>query len=342
MRLLTYTEALREALAEEMSLDRRVILIGEDIGVYGGAFGVTRGLLEKFGHERIIETPISENSFVGMAIGAALTGLRPVVEIMFMDFITLAMDQIVNQSAKLRYVLGKQAKCPIVIRTPAGGGRCYGPTHSQTLTAWFVHTPGLKVVAPATPADAKILLKSSIRDDNPVVFVEHKLLYPIKGHVPAKIRTVEPLGHAKCLRKGTDITIIAWSWQTQEALQAVDELALHGINAELIDLRSLKPIDIETVVESVKRTHRVLITGEEPPMAGVASEIAAQIFEHVFDYLDASIRRLCCPDTPMPASPFLEKIAIPDRQKIVHAVLEMMGVSSDGTSERKKGKRKQR
>lgn len=340
MRILTYTEALREALVEEMSADKKVFLMGEDIGVYGGAFGITRGLLERFGCERVIETPISENSFVGMAIGTALTGLRPVVEIMFMDFIALAMDQIVNQSAKLRYVLGKQAKCPIVIRTPAGGGRCYGPTHSQTLTAWFVHTPGLKVVAPATPADAKMLLKASIRDDNPVVFVEHKLLYSIKEHVPAKVRIVEPLGYAKRIRKGTDITIISWSWQTQEAMHAVDELASYGVNAELIDLRSLKPIDIETIVESIKKTHRVLITAEEAPMAGVSSEISYQIFEHVFDYLDAPIKRLTCPDIPMPASPVLEKSAIPDREKIVHAVLEMIGFSSSDILRNKTGKTK--
>lgn len=307
-----------------MSRDDTVFLLGEDIGSYGGAFGVTRGLLDKFGPERVIDTPISEQSFVGAAIGAGLVGSRPVVEIMFMDFITLAMDQLVNQAAKLHYVFGDQARCPIVIRTAAGGGRCYGPTHSQSLEAWFIHSPGLKVVAPSTPAEAKGLLKTAIRDDNPVLFMEHKLLYGTRGPVPSRGNITVPFSKARLVREGDDLTIIAWSWMTVEAEMAVDELADNGVNAELIDLRTLNPLDTECIVESAKKTGKVLIVEEACRTCGLSAEIGFQIFEHIYDYLDAPIRRVTAPDVPVSASPILEKAALPDKDKIVQSAMEII------------------
>jgi len=320
---MSYTEALRTCLAGEMRRDKSVFLFGEDIGVYGGAFGVTRGLLEKFGPERVIDTPISEGSFVGAAVGAALAGSRPVVEIMFMDFITLAADQLVNQAAKLRYVFGEQARCPLVLRTPAGGGRCYGPTHSQDLTAWFVHAPGLHVAAPSTPADAMGLLKTAIRSDSPVIFVEHKMLYNEKGPVSPRARPV-PFGKARVARKGTDVTVIAWSWMALEAELAADHLEADGISVELIDLRTLSPMDTDTVIASVKKTGRVLIVEEGPRTAGVGAEIGARVFEQAFDYLDAPLTRLASPNVPVPTSPTLERAMIPNRESITSAILKIL------------------
>ena len=325
MKTLTYTEALREALTEELARDPRVFLLGEDIGLYGGAFGVTRGLMHQFGAERVRDTPISEQGFVGAAVGAALAGSRPVVEIMFMDFITLAVDQLVNQAAKLRYVFGPQACCPLVLRTAGGGGRCYGPTHSQSLEAWFTHAPGLKVVAPATPADAKGLLKAAIRDDNPVVFMEHKLLYGTRGEVPDGADVTVPLGQARIARPGTDLTIIAWSWMASEAERAAEALAVQGISAEVVDLRTLVPLDIETVLTSVRKTHRVLIAHEACRTGGFGAEVGCRIFENAYDYLDAPLRRLAVPDVPLSASPVLEQAAMPDRHRIVQAAMELVG-----------------
>ena len=324
MRTISYTEALREALREELTRDPDVFVMGEDIGLYGGAFGVTRGLLDQFGPERILDTPISEQGFVGAAVGAALAGSRPVVEIMFMDFITLAVDQMVNQAAKLRYVLGKQARCPLVLRAVGGGGRCYGPTHSQSLEAWFTHVPGLKVVAPATPADAKGLLKAAIRDDNPIVFMEHKLLYGRQGEVAEGDDALVPLGKARLARTGADITLVAWSWMAAEAERAAEELAAQGIDAEVVDLRSLIPLDIEAVIASVKKTHRVLIVQEACKTGGFGAEIGCRIFENVYDYLDAPIRRIATPDVPLSASPVLERAAMPDCNRIVEAAMEMV------------------
>lgn len=324
MRTISYTEALREALQEEMTINPDVFLMGEDIGLYGGAFGVTRGLLGKFGAERVRDTPISEQGFVGASIGAALAGSRPVVEIMFMDFITLAVDQMVNQAAKLRYVLGKQARCPMVLRTVGGGGRCYGPTHSQSLEAWFTHVPGLKVVAPSTPADAKGLLKAAIRDDNPVVFMEHKLLYGCRGEVSGDPDTVIPLGKARMARTGTDLTIIAWSWMSAEAGRAAEDLDSKGISAEVIDLRSLIPLDMDTIIASVKKTHRVLIVQESCRTGGFGAEISARISETVYDYLDAPLLRLATPDIPLSASPSLERAAMPDRSRIFEAARKLV------------------
>lgn len=325
MRVISYTEALREALAEELTRDPTVFLMGEDIGCYGGAFGITRGLRDTFGSERVINTPISELGFVGAAVGAALVGSRPVVEIMFGDFIVLAMDQLVNQAAKLHYVFGDQACCPLVVRTVGGGGRSYGPTHSQSLEAWFMHTPGLKVVAPATPADAKGMLKTAIRDDNPVIFIEHKMLYPQKGPVPAGRDTVVPFGKARVVTKGTDVTLVAWSWMAIEAESAAQELAGQGIKAQTIDLRSLCPLDMEPVVESVKKTGRLVIVEEGTQTCGISAEIGFQVFEHVYDYLNAPIQRITTPDIPISASPVLERAALPNRRRIVEAVVKLLG-----------------
>jgi pyruvate/2-oxoglutarate/acetoin dehydrogenase E1 component len=320
MRVISYTQALREALDQEMARDSKVFLLGEDIGKYGGAFGVTGGLLKKFGAERVINTPISEPGFVGVAIGAALTGSRPVAEIMFMDFMTLAMDQLVNQAAKLHYVLGDQASCPMVLRTPGGAGRRYGPTHSQTFASWLVNVPGLKVVMPSTPADAKGLLKTAIRDNNPVVFIEHKRLYNSKGPVPLKSRPI-PFGKARVVRKGKDVTIVAWSWMVHESEIAADILAGHGIDAEVIDMRTLCPMDIDTVAASVKETGRLVIVDEEYASCGVSAEIGMRVSETIYDYMDAPIVRVTTPHVPIPASPVLEDAAVPSSSDIVDAVI---------------------
>jgi acetoin:2,6-dichlorophenolindophenol oxidoreductase subunit beta len=320
MREISGCEALREALREEMRRDRNVFVMGEDIGVYGGAFGVTRGLIEEFGAQRVRDTPISEAGIVGAAIGAALLGARPVVEIMFMDFILLALDQLANMAAKAHYVFGGQARCPLVVRTPAGGGRGYGPTHSQSLEALFAHVPGLKVVAPSTPADAKILLKAAIRDNNPVVFTEHKLLYSLRGALPDKEpRRIERLGRARVTRPGRDVTLVAWSWMSEVARRAADDLQEHGIAAELVDLRSLCPLDEETVARSVRKTGRLVVVEEGTRTGGFAAEIGFRMFERAFDRLDGPVRRVTCPDIPLSASATLEQAALPSRQAIVAA-----------------------
>jgi pyruvate/2-oxoglutarate/acetoin dehydrogenase E1 component len=324
MKVLSYSEALREALREELQRDPALFVMGEDIALYGGAFGVTRGLVDEFGPARIRNTPISEPGFVGAAIGAAMTGCRPVVEIMFMDFMTLTVDQLVNQAAKLRYVFGEQMSCPLVVRTAGGGGKGYGPTHSQCLEAWFVHAPGLKVVAPATPADAKGMLKAAIRDPNPVVFMEHKLLYGQKGPVPVSADFVVPFGQARLVREGADVTLVAWSWMAHQAELAAAELAEQGVSAEVLDLRSLNPLDIESVVKSVKKTHRLLLVEEGTRTGGVSAEIGFQVFEHIYDYLDAPISRLTTPDIPLSASAVLEKAAIPDAARIVKAARKLV------------------
>jgi pyruvate/2-oxoglutarate/acetoin dehydrogenase E1 component len=323
MRELTYWQAVQEALREEMVRDPRVFLMGEDIGVYGGAFGATRGLLAEFGAERVRCTPISEATIVGAGVGAAVTGMRPVVEIMFMDFVTLAMDQIANHAAKFRYMYGPQARVPLVIRTPAGGGRSYGATHSQSLEAWFLHVPGLKVIAPATPADAKGLLKSAIRDDNPVLCVEHKLLYATTGPVPDGDVT-EPLGQAAIRREGTDVTLVTYSYYVGVALQAAEALARDGIEAEVVDLRTLVPLDTETVLDSVRKTGRLVCIEEGTRTGGVGAEIAARVAEEAYEYLDAPIRRVATPDIPIPFSPVLEDAALPKVDGIIRTVTELL------------------
>jgi pyruvate/2-oxoglutarate/acetoin dehydrogenase E1 component len=316
---MTYAQAIRSALADEMRRDERVILLGEDIALYGGAFRVTQGLADEFGTERVINTPISENSFVGVAVGAALTGLRPVVEIMFMDFVALAMDQIVNHAAKLHYIYGGQARVPLVVRCPAGAGRGYGASHSQSLEAWFVHTPGLKVVAPSTPRDARGLLRAAIRDDNPVIFIENKLLYGVKGDVPDADEPM-PLGQAAVAREGDDVTLIAYSRMTALALEAADALAEGGMSCEVLDLRTLAPLDEEAILASAAKTSRVVIVEEDTRRGGVGAEVAAVIADRGYGALDSPIRRVACDDVPIPCSPTLEQAILPSVDKIVAAV----------------------
>ncbi len=316
---ITYLEAVREALAQEMRRDPEVFLIGEDIGVYGGAFGVTRGMLEEFGPERIRDTPISEAAIAGAATGAALMGMRPVMEIMFMDFLTISMNQLVNQAAKIRFMFGGKASIPMVIRAPAGSGTGAAAQHSQSLEAWFVHTPGIKVVAPTTPYDVKGLLITAIRDNNPVLFMEHKLLYRTKGAVPEELYTI-PLGQAQVRREGRDLTLLAYSIMVPRALEAAEELAAEGIELEVVDLRSLKPLDKETIVHSVSKTGRVLILHESPQTGGFGGELAAVVAEsEAFDYLDAPIRRLAGRDIPIPYNRTLERATVPQVEDIVDA-----------------------
>jgi len=323
MREITYLEAVREALWQEMERDERVFIIGEDVGVYGGAFGVTLGLVEEFGEERVIDTPISEYGIAGAITGAALVGMRPVGEIMFMDFTTFAMEQLVNQAAKMRFMFGGTIEVPFVLRTPAGSGTGAAAQHSQSLEAWFVHVPGLKVVAPSTPYDAKGLLLASIRDDNPVIFVEHKLLYKIRGPVPEEAYTV-PLGTAEVKRAGRDLTIVATSIMVKRSLEAAEQLAREGIEAEVVDPRTLKPLDEETLVRSVKKTGRVLIVHEACKTGGYGGELAAVIAgSEAFDYLDAPIVRLAGRDMPIPYNRNLEYHTVPQVEDIVEAARQL-------------------
>lgn len=322
MREITVRDALREALREEMQRDKAVFLLGEDIGRYwGGAFGVTKGLAEEFGDERVRDTPISENAIVGVGIGAAITGMRPVAEIMFGDLTALAMDQICNQAAKIRYMFGGQASVPLVVRTPFGAGVNIASHHSQSLEAWFMHTPGLLVAVPSTPYDAKGLLKTAIRGNDPVLFVEHKLLYPVKGVIPED-DYILPFGVADVKREGKDITIVATLFMVHKALAAAEQFREEGISVEVVDLRTLTPLDKQTIVKSVRKTGRLVIVSEDAKTAGVSSEIAAVVAEEALDYLDAPIRRVAEPDTPIPFSPALEKTVIPDEKSIVRAVKE--------------------
>lgn len=320
---LFYSHAIRRAIEEEMHRDSSVILLGEDIAEYGGAFKLTEGIVDQFGPERVRNTPISEGGFVGVAVGAALTGLRPVVEIMFMDFITLAMDQLANHAAKFHYQFGDQARIPLVLRTPSGAGRGYGPTHSQSLERWLVATPGLVVAAPSTAADACGMLKSAIRCDDPVVFLESKILYGRRGEVPDEEFTV-PLGEAKVVREGGDVTLVAYSRMTEEAVKAADALARHGVDAGVVDLRTLAPLDVETVYSQVAETGRVVVVEEGCMTGGVAAEIVARIVEECFDLLHAPPTRVAALDIPVPASPVLEAVAIPDWQDIAQAAAAVM------------------
>ena len=316
---MTAAEAIRTALVEELERDPAVVLLGEDIARYGGAFRVTRDLVDRFGPQRVINTPISENGFVGLAVGAALTGLRPVVEIMFMDFVTLAMDQLVNHAAKLHYIYGGQVSVPLVVRCPAGAGRGYGASHSQSLEAWFVHTPGLKVVAPSNPRDARRLLKTAIRDDNPVIFLENKLLYGVRGEVPDHDEPL-PLGRAAVARAGEDVTLVAYARMTGLALEAAAALDEAGISCEVVDLRSLWPLDVATLLASVAKTSRAVVVEEDTRRCGVGAEVAALIAERAFEHLDSPIRRVACEDVPIPCSPTLEQAVLPSVEKIVEAV----------------------
>jgi pyruvate/2-oxoglutarate/acetoin dehydrogenase E1 component len=323
MRQVRFNEALREAIREEMRRDENVIIFGEDIGAYGGLYRVTVGLLEEFGAKRVRNTPISEPSLVGAAIGGAIAGLRPICEIMVMDWFGLALDQLVN-NATLRYTWGGQITIPMVIRTQGGAGRYSGAHHSKMLEVWPAHIPGIKVVMPSNPYDAKGLLKASIRDDNPVVFIESRVLYGKRAPVPEEEYIIE-LGTAKVVREGSDITVIAIQSMVQEAVDAAEILAEKGISVEVIDPRTLVPFDYTTVFESVKKTHRVLVVHSSWQRFGIGAEIASSIQEKLFDYLDAPVKRLAGIEVPIPASPALEPLVVPNKDKIVDFIEEMLG-----------------
>jgi pyruvate/2-oxoglutarate/acetoin dehydrogenase E1 component len=324
MRKITYRDALREALREEMRRNSTVFLLGEDIGKYWeGAFKVTKGLAEEFGDERVRDTPISESAIIGAAVGAAITGMRPVAEIMFGDLTSLAMDQIANQAAKIRYMFGGQVKVPLVIRTPFGAGVNIAAHHSQSLEAWFMHVPGLLVAVPSTPYDAKGLLKTAIRDNNPVFFCEHKLLYPVEGEVPED-EYVIPFGVADVKREGSDVTVVATLYMVHKALDAAEELEAEGVSVEVVDPRTLVPLDKQAIIRSVEKTGKIVIVSEDCKTAGVSAEIAAVVAEEAIDYLDAPIKRVAEPDTPIPFSPPLEQHVIPNEQTIVKAVKEIL------------------
>ncbi len=324
MRRITYREALRQALREEMRRDPAVFLLGEDIGRYwGGAFKVTEGLAEEFGDERVRDTPISESAIIGTGVGAAITGMRPVAEIMFGDLTALAMDQIANQAAKIRYMFGGQVSCPLVIRTPFGAGVNIASHHSQSLEAWFMHVPGLYVAVPSTPYDAKGLLKTAIRGENPVFFCEHKLLYPVEGEVPEEEYTI-PFGVADVKRKGSDVTVVATLYMVHKALNAAETLEKEDISVEVVDPRTLTPLDKKTILDSVKKTGRLIVVSEDCKTAGVGAEIAAVVAEEAVDYLDAPIKRVAGQDVPIPFSPPLEQFVIPNEKKIVEAVKEVI------------------
>ncbi len=319
MREITYREALREALREEMLRDENVFIAGEDVGIYGGAYAVTKGLYEEFGEERVKDTPISEAAIVGLGTGAALIGLRPVIEIMYIDFTTLAMDQIVNQAAKFHYMSGGNVKVPWVLRTQGGAGRSGAAQHSQSLESWFVHIPGLKVIAPSTPYDAKGLLKSAIRDDNPVIFIEHKMLYNKKGPVPEEEYTI-PIGKGIIVKEGKDVTLVSYSKEIGEAMKAAYELQKEGIDVEVIDPRTLKPMDFELIFESIKKTSHLVIAEEDHYTLGVGAEISAKVSEEVIEYLDGPIIRVAALDVPIPAARKLEKRVIPDATRIMDGI----------------------
>jgi acetoin:2,6-dichlorophenolindophenol oxidoreductase subunit beta len=323
MRELTYSQALREALTEEMTRDESIILLGEDIGVYGGVFKVTEGLLAKFGPDRVRETPISEAAFVGAGIGLAMTGKRPVAELMFMDFMWVASDQIMNQAAKMRYMTGGRVKVPLVIRTQQGGGRGNGAQHSQSLEAVFAHTPGLQVVLPSTPADAKGLLKTSLRQDNPVIFIEHKLLYNAKGLVPDGEYTI-PFGVANVTREGKDVTLVSYSRTALHALEAAEAAAKEGVSVEVIDLRTVYPLDLECVIQSVKKTSRLIVAHEAHRSVGFGAELSSLVQERAFDYLDAPIMRVGAEHVPIPASKPLEDVVLPGPSHILKAIREIV------------------
>ncbi len=319
VRELSYAEALNEALREEMRRDDRVIVFGEDVGVLGGVYRVTKGLLEEFGPERVLDTPISEAAIAGTAIGAALMGLRPVAEIMYVDFLTLATDMIITHAAKARFMSGGQVKLPMVIRTQYSLGRAHGCQHSQFLAACFLQSPGIKVVLPGTPRDAKGLLKSAIRDDDPVLFIESGVLYRLKGPVPEDEYLI-PLGKCDVKREGDDVTIVAVARTVVEALKAADRLAEEGISAEVIDLMTIQPMDYDTIVKSVMKTNRLVIADDSVKTCGISAEVSAYISEFAFDYLDAPIIRVNSPPLPIPFSPQLEKQYMVDADKIVEAV----------------------
>jgi pyruvate dehydrogenase E1 component beta subunit len=328
---MRYRDALNAALREELARDERVFLMGEDIGVFGGAFKVTAGLLDEFGEQRVRDTPISENTIVGVGVGAAMTGMRPVVELMTINFSLLAMDQIVNHAAHIRYMFGGQVSVPLVVRMPQGAGHQLGPTHSHCFEALFQHVPGLLVAAPATAADAKGLLKTAIRDENPVVFIEHEALYGVRGEVPDTDDHLVDFGRARVAREGSDVTLVGISRMAQTCEQAAEVLASeHGVEAEVIDPRTLRPLDMSTILDSVHRTNRCVVVEEGWPHAGVGANLSALIAEQAFDDLDAPVERVTGADAPMPYSKPLEDIAYPHEPQIVRAALATLGTPAGG------------
>ncbi|MEP6920053.1 MAG: pyruvate dehydrogenase complex E1 component subunit beta [bacterium] len=323
MAVITMREALNQAILEEMRRDESIFLMGEEVAEYQGAYKVTKGLLQELGPKRVIDTPITELGFAGVGVGAAMAGLRPIVEFMTFNFSILATDQIINSAAKMRYMSGGQFKIPIVFRGPGGSAYQVSSQHSQALESWFAYFPGLKVVMPSTPADAKGLLKSSIRDDDPVVFIEQERMYGNKGEVPESEDFLIPLGVADIKRPGKDATIVARSLMVPVALKAADLLEQQGISCEVIDPRTIRPLDINTIIESVKKTNRLVVAEESHPFCGVGAEIAAEVMERAFDYLDAPVKRVSAADVPMPYAKNLEELAIPGVNQIVAAVREV-------------------
>jgi len=323
MARLTMREAISQALWEEMERDPKVFIMGEEVGVWGGSYAVTKGFYDHFGGERVRDTPISEAAIIGAAIGAALTGLRPVAELMTINFAYVAMDHIVNEAAKLHYMFNGQMVLPMVIRTVGGGGRQLGATHSQTPDAIFAHFPGLTVVAPGTPADAKGLLKSAIRGDNPVLFIEHATLYQTRGEVPEGDYTI-PIGISDVKRPGKDVTIVTYSKMLEVSTKAADELAKEGIEAEIVDLRSLRPLDTGPVIESFKKTNRAVVVEEGWPTFGIGAEISARIYDQAFDYVDAPVKRVAQKEVPLPYNRALEQLALPQVQDVIAAVKEVL------------------
>jgi len=323
MSILTYREACRQAIWEEMERDQNVIVFGEDVALVGGTFKVTAGMLEKFGSDRVLDTPISEAAIIGAAAGSAMTGLRPIGELMFIDFVTVGMDQLVNQAAKWHYMTGGQVNVPMVIRAATGTGRRMAAQHSQNLEAWFTHVPGLKVIMPSCPRDAKGLLKSAIRDNNPVLFLEHKIMYNDEGEVQEGEFTI-PIGKADVKRKGIDCTIVALSRMVSYSLKAAEILEKENISVEIVDPRTLKPLDIDTIVASVQKTNRLAIVHEAVEMSGFGAEIAAQVGVKAFTDLDAPILRICGQESPIPFSPPLEDASIPSVKKIVTKLRDLV------------------
>lgn len=323
---MTYRQALHDALREEMIRDHDVFLLGEEIGRFGGSYKVTEGLIDEFGPERVLATPISETGIIGLATGASMTGLKPVAEIMTINFIVVGMDQLVNNAAKIPYMFGGEAQCPLVVRTPSGAGHQLTAQHSQVLEVWFAYVPGMYVVAPSTPYDAKGLLKASIRDPNPVLFVENVVLYNDRGEVPDEDYVI-PIGKADVKRQGEDVTIVSYSRMVHMALQAAEVLAEEGISVEVVDLRSLRPLDMETVLQSVRKTNHALILHEGWYKYGAGAEIAAQIQEHAFDYLDHPVERITGKEVPLPYATDLERAALPRMEDVVERVRFMLGKS---------------
>ncbi|MGB0431937.1 MAG: pyruvate dehydrogenase complex E1 component subunit beta [Bacteroidia bacterium] len=325
-RVIAFRDAIKEAMDEEMARDERVYLMGEEVAEYNGAYKASRGLLDKYGAKRVIDTPIAELGFAGIAVGSAMNGLRPIVEFMTFNFALLAIDQVVNEAAKMYSMSGGQLFCPMVFRGPSGSAGQLGATHSQTFESWYANVPGLKVISPSNPYDAKALLKAAIRDDDPVVFMESEQMYGDKGEVPEG-EIILPIGKAKVVREGTDVTLVSFNKMMKVANASADELAKQGISAEVIDLRTIRPLDFPTIVESVKKTNRIVVIDESWPYGSIASEIAFQVQKNAFDYLDAPVKRVNGADVPMPYAPNLIEAYLPNPTKVIEAVKSAMYIA---------------